>query len=477
MIGVTRIRTRYTVAGAVALVAAGAALTGVLVCDPAPRTSERCAAPREIHVKVAATVADPLAVVDAASRGEVAPVFARAAAAIRAERPAGAPDLTRWVELAACDDPDRTVATLRGTAGVVDAFVEPDTVLADMPIAAADRRDDGDSCPIKTPEYNELQGYLEPAPGGIDAVAAWREPGGRGAGVWFADVEGGWNAAHEDIPGDRIRNVAGRPTGARSWSAHGTAVVGEIAGRDNRLGMHGIAPDVERIFTASIFGSSVADAIDQAQAAMRPGDVLLIELQRTGPRRRYLPVEFWDDVYEVIELATARGIIVVEAAGNGAENLDHRSYRGKLDRAGRDSGAILVGAGAPPRDGFVDRSRLDFSNYGSRVDVQGWGRRVATLDYGDLQACDTDSPTADRDYTAQFGGTSSASPIVAGSALVLQGIALARDGRPVTPAQMRRLLRATGTPQTDGPHGPVTEQIGPRPDLARAIHELDEYRR
>ena len=38
---------------------------------------------------------------------------------------------------------------------------------------------------------------------------------------------------------------------------------------------------------------------------------------------------------------------------------------------------------------------------------------------------------------------------------------------------MRRLARDTGTPQTDGPHGPATQQIGPRPDLARAIPALD----
>src|SRR5205085_8506118 len=116
---------------------------------------------------------------------------------------------------------------------------------------------------------------------------------------------------------------------------------------------------------------------------------------------------------------TRRGVLVIEAAGNGAENLDHRAYHGKLSRSGRDSGAIMVGAGAPARSGFVDRARLDFSNYGSRVDVQGWGRKVATLDYGDLQRCSGD----DRHYTGEFSGTSSASPIVAGAAVLLESYA------------------------------------------------------
>jgi len=151
--------------------------------------------------------------------------------------------------------------------------------------------------------------------------------------------------------------------------------------------------------------------------------------------------------------------------GNGGEDLDHRAYGRKFDRAHRDSGAIMVGAGGPPREGFDDRARLDFSNYGGRVDVQGWGRKVATLDYGDLQACG--DPQRDRHYTGEFAGTSSASPIVAGAAVILEGIARQR-GRVLAPAALRDLLRRTGTPQA----GDTSQAIGPRPDLERAIRAL-----
>jgi subtilisin family serine protease len=278
--------------------------------------------------------------------------------------------------------------------------------------------------------------------------------------VWFADVEGGWNSAHEDLHGERITHVAGTPIDDPHWRAHGTAVLGEVVGVDNGRGVVGIAPDVEHVFTVSIGGLSIADAIDRAAAPLRAGDVLLIELHMQGPRGRYLPVEYWDDNFDAIRAATQRGVVVIEAAGNGGENLDHSAYRGKLDRTRRDSGAIVVGAGAPPREGFTDRTRLDFSNYGSRVDVQGWGRKVATLDYGDLQAC----TTADRHYTGEFAGTSSASPIVAGAAVILEGIAR-QHGRPMPPRELRDLLRTTGTPQA----GDTRKPIGPRPDLARAI--------
>jgi serine protease len=161
-------------------------------------------------------------------------------------------------------------------------------------------------------------------------------------------------------------------------------------------------------------------------------------------------------------------VIIIEAAGNGAEDLDHSAYKRKFDRKHRDSGAIMVGAGGPARAGYKDRERLDFSNYGSRVDVQGWGRKVATLDYGDLQSCTGEERSyTDRHYTDEFSGTSSASPIVAGAAVLLEGIARER-GRVLPPGELRELLRATGTPQA----GNLKQQIGPRPDLARAIAKL-----
>ncbi len=400
------------------------------------------------------------------SRSSLALALERMAAAVQSGR--AMPDLGRWrrVHLRGTrGQVDRALAALERSPEVASAFVPPIAELAT--VARLPRGDDGESCPVETPRYDSRQGYLRPAPAGIDAAFAWGLPGGRGSAARFADVEGAWNREHEDLPGARIGEVGGRHMRSRDWQAHGTAVLGEVAARDNQLGMTGIAPDVARIVTASIRDLSTAEAIDRAQAALEPGDVLLIELHAIGPRRRFLPVEFWDDVYDAVRIATGRGVVVVAAAGNGAEDLDHPRYRGKLDRAGRDSGAILVGAGAPAETGFVDRSRLDFSNYGSRVDLQGWGLMVATLDYGDLQGCDAHG----RKYTALFGGTSSASPVVAGAALLVQSVYRTARGCALDPRALRTILAATGTPQRDGPAGPASQHIGPRPDLARALGE------
>ncbi len=396
-------------------------------------------------------------------------------------------DRARWLRVFS-RDAYGLVAMLENDPAIEQAFVEPDVSLPhdtnllppdldvhhgaidlDHPLA---QRDDGPSCPITTPSFESYQGYLGPAPHGIDAPAVWRR-GMRGQGIWFADVEGGWNAKHEDLPGDRITHVIGRQINDPGWRAHGTAVLGEVVGRDNGKGVVGIAPDTERVFTASIGSTSPANAIDAAARKLRAGDVLLIELQTTGPRGRYLPMEWYDDVYDAIKAATDRGVVIIEAAGNGNENLDLDVYKRKFDRTRRDSGAIMIGAGGPPRDGYKDREKLDFSNYGSRVDVQGWGRMVATLDYGDLQRCEDGSDDwryTDRHYTNQFSGTSSASPIVAGAAVLLQGVAK-QSGKVLPPRKLRDLLIRTGTPQA----GDTSKHIGPRPNLARALGGLNDF--
>ena len=108
-----------------------------------------------------------------------------------------------------------------------------------------------------------------------------------------------------------------------------------------------------------------------------------------------------------------------------------------------------------------DRSRLDFSNFGALVDAQGWGREVTTSGYGDLQG----GANEDEWYTDQFSGTSSASPVVVGALGCVQGVLRSRGRVPLSPAQARELLRATGSQQQDAPGRPRTPWIGNRPDL------------
>ncbi|MFE7720355.1 S8 family peptidase [Nocardia rhizosphaerihabitans] len=370
---------------------------------------------------------------------------------------------------------------LRQDDTVAAAYVKP---AAEPPLAPLAENTVAPDAPAVTPDYRSRQGYLDAAPTGIDAAWAHTRPGGLGTGVRVIDVEGAWRFTHEDLRQNQGGVIGGTSSADIGWRNHGTAVAGEISGDHNGFGVTGIAPEAH-IRAISIFGIGSATAIRSAADALDPGDVLLIELHRPGPRfdyrsqpdqRGYIAVEWWPDDFAAIRYAVGRGIVVVEAAGNGNENLDdpvydarpgdfpatwHNPFRG----GDTDSGAVVVGAGAPPpglhgRDHGPARSRLPFSNYGARLDAQGWGREVTTTGYGDLQG------GADEDlwYTDEFSGTSSASPIVVGAVAAYQGMRALGAGR-ATPDQIRSLLRTTGSPQTAAPGRPTTQRIGTLPDL------------
>jgi hypothetical protein len=343
-----------------------------------------------------------------------------------------------------------------------------------------------DEAPPATPDFAARQIYLQPAPAGIDAVYAWTQPGGSGAGVRIIDIEGEWRFTHEDLTVNQGGVVGGTQPNDLGWRNHGTAVIGEFGGDRNGLGITGICPDAN-VRAISIFGLGSAPAIRRAADLLSPGDIILIELHRPGPRatgigqQGYIAIEWWPDDFDAIRYATSRGVIVVEAAGNGAENLDAAIYdtpgagfpagwSNPFRRGARDSGAIFVGAGAPPpgthgRDHGPDRSRLDFSNYGALIDAQGWGREVTTAGYGDLQGGSNENYW----YTDQFSGTSSASPIVVGALGCVQGNRKARGIATLTPATARNLLRTTGTAQQDAPGRPATQRIGNRPNLRQVV--------
>jgi subtilisin family serine protease len=190
-------------------------------------------------------------------------------------------------------------------------------------------------------------------------------------------------------------------------------------------------------------------------------------------------MQFWPDIFSAIVAATSKGITVVEAAGNGDENFDQAIYNNTGLQ--KDSGAIVVGAGIPPTNYFdiagfgsqfqpyarlgVPRSRIFFSNYGKIVNVQAWGWHVSTLAYGDAQG----GASENNWYTLRFSGTSSASPIVTAAVAAIQGRAKAVQNAPLSPAKVRQLLIKTGTPQVAGPGVPLSQQIGPQPNLQKAI--------
>jgi len=361
-------------------------------------------------------------------------------------------------------DVDSLVASLNALPSVELAYAQP------RPELAVD-------IPPTTPNFVGDQGYLDPAPDGIDAGYAWSFFGGRGAGTSIVDVELAWRTTHEDFP--NLFHQGGTQSNDLGFRNHGTAVLGVIAAPANGYGITGIVSDASVGYESAgpVFDlANVPGAITRAAIAAGVSGFVVIELHYPGPATPnspcncsfgqcdYVPMEFFQADYDAIADATAGGTIVVEAGGNGATNLDDAVYNGIFNRFIRDSGAILVGAGEPG-----DRSATCFSNYGSRLDLQGWGRFVATLGYGDLFNGGGDE---NQFYTATFAGTSSATPIVTGAAAAVVGVSLAY-GQPYgyrSPTEIRQILGDTGTPQTG------TLWVGPLPNLAQAIPRVLDIR-
>ncbi|MES5869009.1 putative mucin/carbohydrate-binding domain-containing protein [Bacillus cereus group sp. RP32] len=321
--------------------------------------------------------------------------------------------------------------------------------------------------PYDDPRFKN-QGYLEAAPKGINASHAWSIKGGDGKDTTFVDMEYGWLLNHEDLVNKNIKLMSGQ--NISQHRAHGTSVLGIVSSEDNQIGNIGIAPKANVKVISQIRDNGIyntADAILSAVHNLQAGDILLLEAQAAydGYGDKYLPVEVHPDIFDAIRVGADKGIIIIEAGANGSNDLDNfKDRNGKkiLNRNSpdfKDSGAIMVGAGSST----VPHKRLWFSNYGSRLDVYGWGENVDTTSANPSQ-------NTTNLYTSTFSGTSSASPIIAGAATSIQGIAKEHRGSPYTPAELRNILSNpnTGTKSQD----PWNDRIGVLPDLKSILDNL-----
>jgi hypothetical protein len=325
-----------------------------------------------------------------------------------------------------------------------------------------------------TPGSGSYQRYQDAAPGGIDSRYAATLPGAQGSNVRICDVEYSFNASHVELA--NVTVVGPAPVDPFNNTNHGTAVLGVYGGAADGQGVTGITPMAQKLFAAAntASGYNVGAAVTNCAANIGAGDIILIEQQTWGPLSTgssncagCVPVEWYKPYYDAIQTAVAANKIVVETAGNGAQNLDDAIY--STGNGGHypflpqnDSGAIMVGAGLSSGYGATARSAHGYSNHGSTLDVQGWGDSVVTSGYGYLFSADGVNGW----YTASFNGTSSAGPIVTGAAASLQGRHKALNGYGLTPAQLKTVLRNTGTPYTG------TKNIGPLPNLRAALDSL-----
>jgi hypothetical protein len=326
------------------------------------------------------------------------------------------------------------------------------------------------------PDFQSLQLYLFDGDHGIHAAEFSAAYNKHGAGVKVCDIEYQFNEEHTDLP--PITIIGPPPGDAGFGNYHATAVLGEIASLNDGIGTTGIAYESQMYF-AGIYADStlrLEEALISTVLELGEGDIVLIELQIpdfTNPNETiYVPVEWYEPYYDAIQLISGNGIIVAEAAGNGNQDLDapffsqgNNGHHPFLQE--NWSEAIMVGAGSVGT-ADVPLSRMWFSNYGSRLDVQGNGEEVVTISYGDLYADEGE----DQYYTKVFNGTSSALPIVVGAVSLLQSLYKSHTGEPFDVDYIRNLLVNTGKPQTDGILYPVSQKIGPLPNVFAAANKM-----
>jgi len=239
------------------------------------RTGPSLAAPQPMLQNILKSYGASLAPMFPARRATTAARGARRAAAPSA---AAAPSVYNRV-LADEAKLDDIAKALRGAGEVEAAYVKP------APEPAINRMTPSAKPPAPvTPDFSPRQDYLAAAPGGIDALFAWTQNGGRGQGVTIIDVEGEWQITHEDLKVNNNGVLGGTVPGDPDWRNHGTAVVGTCIGANNGLGVTGICADA-KLGMISIFGDddrTSSMAIREAADKLNPGDILLVELHYPG---------------------------------------------------------------------------------------------------------------------------------------------------------------------------------------------------
>ena len=326
--------------------------------------------------------------------------------------------------------------------------------------------------PPTTANFEVNQTYIQSNPG-VNMQYAWNL-GLNGQNIKMRDVEYGFNKNHEelDVINTSIATGMNVSTAAyEDYTEHGTAVFGILYAHKGTFGISGMAYGASELVLFPEWqqsGYNRINAVSQSVTNSTIGDIIVYEMQADGPAVEstpnaavdYVMAEYNQVIWDLTKAATDAGITVVAAAGNGYVNLDTPSYATYNARG--DSGAIIVGAGASN----TSHNRLAYSTYGARVNLQGWGQDVQAI--GKLGTAYTLVGNDFNQSYVNFSGTSSATPIVASCATVLQSYYFSLTGNYLTSQQLRTIMQQTGIAQGTG----VSGNIGPLPNMEAAIQEV-----
>ncbi|MDN3678682.1 S8 family serine peptidase [Flavobacterium paronense] len=268
-----------------------------------------------------------------------------------------------------------------------------------------------------TANYEANQGYIQSNPG-VNMQYAWNL-GLNGQNIKLRDVEYGFNKNHEELADANASLASGMTistSATEAYTEHGTGVFGILYADKGSYGISGLAYGAQELILFPEWQQSGYDRINAVSQCINnstSGNVIVYEMQTTAfTSTDYVMAEYNQVIWDLTKAATDSGITIVAAAGNGSVNLDSSTFASYMARG--DSGAIIVGAGTST----VNHDKLSFSTYGSRVDLQAWGENVQTI--GKLGNFYTLIGNDFNQSYVTFNGTSSATPIVASCAAILQ---------------------------------------------------------
>ncbi len=264
----------------------------------------------------------------------------------------------------------------------------------------------------------------------VNAAEAWAIT--TGAGVLVAVLDSGTDLDHPDLDvidgGDFIESDGSADP--LDGNNHGTAVAGIIAAiGNNGLGTTGIAYDAQIYGTRLIGGAPLSATYQAFVQAVDAGAAVInnswgVENSCNG----LILLESLREAFDYAEEVGRDGLgtVNVFAAGNQAcdvtrdEMLAHPAVVGVAAVSGFDV-------------------RESYSNFGPWVDIAAPSGGIVTTD---IAGPEGGNPLAgDEDYVGNFGGTSAASPMVAGVAALM----IAANPR-LRAAEVREVLCATAVP-------------------------------
>ncbi|HEY4967024.1 MAG TPA: S8 family serine peptidase, partial [Puia sp.] len=240
---------------------------------------------------------------------------------------------------------------------------------------------------------------------------------------------------------------------------HGTHVSGIIgAERNNALGINGIADNVRIMMIRAVPNGDEHDkdiALAIRYAVNNGARVINMSFGKN-----LSPQKTWVD--EAVKYAESKGVLLIHAAGNDAENVDSVDNFPNPDYKNSHAQAknwITVGASSDPlaEESFKSYT-ASFSNYGKKeVDVFAPGTRIySTLPGGNKYG--------------NLDGTSMAAPVVTGvAALILEYFPT------LSPAEVKYCIEKSATLPAIKAKKPGTEEMVPLSELSASGGILNAY--